>query len=462
MYPKFNLYCVYPQFNHMHSPKYFDWVTDGSGELNFWVDDYIKRQAQSKSCKPDVAMLIEPRTIQPGIYKYVEQHAADFDLIFSHDDKILKLPNAYHIYFLQWYKMYDVPKTKAISMVCSDKAMCEEHKARKYLADILGNKVDHYGLYKGGYKCDYYECRAEYMFEVVVDNNWSGHWLSEKLANPMASKTIPIYLGGKKFPSDIDQEGIIQVNSVDEIPSIVDKILQDPEREYLKRLTHVENNYLTVRRSYQVFEDWFYEFYHKLLDQHCCVSLVSNNCVAGAISHDLELQHCSPTVSLQILPEEYPKFCKFIEDYLKTDLVEYKKEDLSEWHRDCLINMYGEIPDYPLATCGDILIVLRHYNSYEEGRECWNARKIRFNSKQVGFLFYVMDKKYIPYMNEFIEYKLPNSVILTQGFDVSIPVEHYRIDPERQDGFLDIAPNGRRYYEQNFNPVDWVKRIRKR
>ena len=269
MYPKFNFFCYYPQFNYLHAPKYFDWVTDNSGEINFWVDDFIKQQSALKNDKPNVALLIEPRTIQPTIYQYVEEHASDFDLIFSHDEKILKLPNAHYIFFMNWYKMYDVPKTKTISMVCSDKVMCEEHKERQRLADILGDKVDHYGMYKGGYKCDYYECRAEYMFEVVVDNNWSGYWVSEKMANPLASKTIPIYLGGKHLPFILDQEGIIQVNSVDEIPNIVDNILQDPEKEYLRRITHVENNYLTVRREFQVFEDWFYFFYKSLLEE-CC------------------------------------------------------------------------------------------------------------------------------------------------------------------------------------------------
>ena len=267
MYPKFNLFCYYPQFNYMCAPSYFDWVTDGSGVINFFVDDYIQQQPAFKNGKTDVAMLIEPRTIQPIIYEYVEKHAKDFKLIFSHDEQILTLPNAHHIFFMNWYKSYDVPKTKNISMVCSDKVMCNEHKARQRLADMLGDKVDHYGMYKGGRRCDYYECRAEYMFEVVVDNNWSGHWISEKLANPLACKTIPIYLGGRVLPYDLDKEGIIQVNSVNEIPNIVDKILQDPEREYLKMLSHVENNYLTVKRCFHVFEDWFYNYYEKLLIQ---------------------------------------------------------------------------------------------------------------------------------------------------------------------------------------------------
>ena len=59
MYPKFNLYCYYPQFNHMYAPKYFDWVTDGSGVINFWVDDYIMKQPTVCNGRADMAMLAE-------------------------------------------------------------------------------------------------------------------------------------------------------------------------------------------------------------------------------------------------------------------------------------------------------------------------------------------------------------------------------------------------------------------
>ena len=269
MYPKFNFYCYYDQFNHLHAPSYFDWTKDGSGEINFWVDDFIRQRLDIDNGKPNVAMLIEPRTIQPTIYKYIEEHYSDFDVVFSHDIDILRCPNAHPIYFMNWYKTYDVRKTKPISMVCSDKGMCAEHTWRKILASTLADDyptIDHYGKYLGGRYCDYYECRAEYMFEVVVDNNWSGYWLSEKLANPLASKTIPIYLGGKYFPNDVNLDGIIRVDSIDDVPPIVDRILKNPLEEYTLRLGAVNYNYNSIQK-YHVFEDWFYLKYKQLLEE---------------------------------------------------------------------------------------------------------------------------------------------------------------------------------------------------
>ena len=272
MLPIFNLFSNYEQFNHLYAPRYFEWVKDGSGCIDFFGDDYIKIHDKCSSNKnPKVAMLIEPRTIQPKIYDWIEQHYDEFDAVFTHDDDLLlKLDNAEQIYFMNWYKTYNVPKTKAISMVCSDKAMCEEHKLRKKLADKLSNKVDHYGVYKGGRRCSYYECRAEYMFEVVVDNNWFGYWISEKFMNPLASKTIPIYKGAMKgyIPDWVDKDGIIIVDNIDDIPGIVDEILKDPEGEYKKRLEAVEKNYLTVTTNpaLQVFENWLWSEYEGLLE----------------------------------------------------------------------------------------------------------------------------------------------------------------------------------------------------
>lgn len=268
MYPRFNLYSYYDQCNHLYAPKYFDWVKDGTGDINFFVDDYIPQKPNINSDISNVAMLIEPRTIQPTIYEWIENHHEEFDAIFSHDMKILKFKNAHPIYFMNWYKTYNVDKTKLISMVCSDKAMCEEHRMRQHLADTLCTEVDHYGKYLGGRYCDYYECRAEYMFEVVVDNNWEGYWLSEKLANPLASKTIPIYLGGKYFPADIDLTGIVRVDSIDDIPPIVERILQHPADEYYSRIDAVNHNYCAIQK-YQVFENWLYTEYKELLKSLC-------------------------------------------------------------------------------------------------------------------------------------------------------------------------------------------------
>ena len=266
MKPKFNLFSRYPQCNHLHPPTAFEWVTDGSGSIDVFIDWHIIDNGLQIHDKPRIAILVEPRTIQPDTYTWLEKHADDFAYIFTHDERILELfKHAEPIYFMNWYESFDVHKTKNISMVCSDKAMCEEHRRRQELADILGDRVDHYGTYKNSEWSSYKDCRAYYRFEVVIDNNWTGYWCSEKLANPLASKTIPIYLGGKHIPDDIDKNGILFADSIEDIPRIVDEVLENPIRMYLDRYMAVERNYNIIRR-YKVFEDWFYSEYKSLLE----------------------------------------------------------------------------------------------------------------------------------------------------------------------------------------------------
>lgn len=261
---KYNLFSQYPQCNHLHPPTVMEWVHDGSGLVDFFVDDHCRTDIGTG--KRRVAMLIEPRSIQPKMYDWMEYHYNDFDLVFTHDtDILLRCINARPINFMNWYESYDVQKTKDISMVCSGKVMCDEHRKRQEMADILGDKVDHYGDYKTGKWADYYECRAEYRFEVVIDNYWKGFWACEKLANPLASKTVPIYLGGDRLPKDIDPFGVIQVQRIEDIPYVVDLILQHPDRYYLRRLEAIEHNFEAIKK-HKIYEDWLFTEYKTLLE----------------------------------------------------------------------------------------------------------------------------------------------------------------------------------------------------
>ena len=264
MIKKYNLFSQYPQCNHIHEPTVMKWVKDGSGLIDFFVDDHCKTDVGTGKHK--VAMLIEPRSIQPEMYEWMLFNSRNFDIIFTHDLEILKhCVNARPINFMNWYASYDEPKTKDISMVCSDKVMCHEHMERQKMADILGDRVDHYGLYKGGSWADYYECRAEYRFEVVIDNYWQGYWASEKLANALACKTVPIYLGGEHLPRDIDPFGLIQVKYIGDIPFVVDMVLTHPDKYYERRIDAINHNFEAIQK-HKVFEDWLFTEYKTLLE----------------------------------------------------------------------------------------------------------------------------------------------------------------------------------------------------
>lgn len=188
------------------------------------------------------------------------------------------------------------------------------------------------------------------------------------------------------------------------------------------------------------------------------VTIISNNCSGARIQQDMKMQYCSPTIVLQILPEQYPKFCRNIKYYLKEcELVEYK--DFSEDHRKKMEALIDRKVYFPCGLLDDVVVMFQHYKTFEEAKEKWDRRVKRVDFKHMGFLF-VLEK---PYINEAIEFGnsgLKNAVLFTNGFDVDVPIEHHRYDLKEGQEYLGRSPiNGLRNFESGFDRKGWIKKI---
>ena len=189
-------------------------------------------------------------------------------------------------------------------------------------------------------------------------------------------------------------------------------------------------------------------------------TLIANNCIGGSILHDLGLRFNTPTINLQILPREYIKFCKDFRHYMETEITECKQSELSDVHKYDLINMFGHVPvnEFPYGLCDDILICFQHYETFEEAKAAWDRRKARVDYNHIGFIFYIAWEADRHKAMQFYNLGLKHSAIFTERFDVGLP--HYRTDPPEGGHFLDIAPNGKKYYAQSFNPQQFIERIK--
>jgi len=191
------------------------------------------------------------------------------------------------------------------------------------------------------------------------------------------------------------------------------------------------------------------------------LSLISNNCMGGCLLHDFHIKYQSPTVSLQILPEEYCKFCSNIKHYMEAELIECPIENLSEEHKKYLMKMFDNIPGMPYGLVDDVLVCFQHYPTFEAGADMWNRRKARFDPDHMAYIFYVRSDIYMNELMDFVNLGLENSIIFTEDFDVAISMDHCRIDPPEGGHFLDIMPDGTRHFEQFWNPVDWFMKIKR-
>lgn len=178
-------------------------------------------------------------------------------------------------------------------------------------------------------------------------------------------------------------------------------------------------------------------------------SIICNNCAAGAIMHTLGMEFKTPTINLQILPEEFPRFCNHLMYYTNISMREYT--DISARHEKYLNKMFGCVPDMPLGILDDIVVCFQHYNTFVEGRQKWDERSQRIDYQNMGYIFHLRGEEYRSEAETFARLQIPNSLILCEGFDVDGGI---RFDPgEGNNAFS--AVNGQLLITQIYDFKKW-------
>ena len=239
-------------------------------QINFYVDNnvYFLENAD-RHIKNAICLLVEPRAIIPGTYKWVSENWHKFKYVFTFDSEMLKLPNA-KLMLYGWInadvECPDISKTKNISIVASDKAMCEGHINRRRVATELSDRIDTYGKFNGGAYCEDSVYMQGYRFNVAMENYSDGYYFTEKICNCLASRTVPIYWGCPHIGDYFNMDGIIYCNTPEEVIEKVDEVLIDPIGEYEKRRDAIEDNLQRV----QIFRHWstiFLNTYGEMLEE---------------------------------------------------------------------------------------------------------------------------------------------------------------------------------------------------
>jgi len=236
-------------------------------QVNFYVDNnvYFLDNAD-RNVENAICLLVEPRSIIPNTYKWVEENFTKFKYVFTFDSEMLKLPNAKLLIYGQITAEYpDIPKTKNISMVASNKDFCEGHIQRQSVARALSDRIDTYGTFNGGAYCEDEAYLSGYRFNVAMENYSDGHYFTEKICNCLASKTVPIYWGCPNISDYFNKQGIIYCETAYDVFAQVHNILENPEAEYEKRKGAIECNYQLVQK-YRRYADLFLETYGELLE----------------------------------------------------------------------------------------------------------------------------------------------------------------------------------------------------
>ena len=195
--------------------------------LTVYVDESIRNI--NTNCKHNIAMLVEPISVAASLYSWIEQNYNSFDIILTHHKPLLKLNNKFR-YYPSWPRIkmdrhnWIIPeKNKLVSAIFSSKQQTPAQKFRHEIAKQFKDSIDLYGT---GYQFleDKFEGTGNYMFQVVVENIFSGY-VSEKGNDCFACGTIPIYYGNKNSNINdyYDANGFILFETIDELEYLLKK-----------------------------------------------------------------------------------------------------------------------------------------------------------------------------------------------------------------------------------------------
>ncbi len=252
-------------------PKNFSWNREISSTISkytFITEESFLGASHIRRSNA-IAFMIEPACINPESYRYIRQNYSDFVFVLSHDKEFLKqIPNGlYYPFGGCWIEEKDravYPKSKFMSIIASGKKEAPGHRLRHEVIENFAKKynIDVFGR---GYKPvdSKLEALKDYYYTIVIENESSKGWFTEKLIDALACGCIPIYWGAP----DINEYfgGVKGIFNIENIETIL-KMGQSEMIPYYKTNIDTVQKMFENSKKYSCPEDWIFENYPYLFE----------------------------------------------------------------------------------------------------------------------------------------------------------------------------------------------------
>lgn len=260
------------------TPQYIEYVRDrlDFDGVTLFTDAYINDGSvdRVRSCHK-IAWLREPYCLHPDIYEQALGNAHKFDLVLTYYQPYLDMAtdrfapyNNFRFcpYGGTWIDKRDwgiKPKTKLCSMLIGSKMSTRGHTIRHEIADMIereGYPVDFYGV-RGepvGYGQDTkLKVLSDYAFSIVTETCREDNLFTEWLLDCLALGTIPIFWGCPNIDEYFNNEGIIEIDSLNDLATSLEIISVRSPRNHAVSLSAAYWNLMDMQ-AYAVTEDWLY------------------------------------------------------------------------------------------------------------------------------------------------------------------------------------------------------------
>ena len=244
--------------------KHIEWVREGEGEggVTFFTDRFITDPVVDQTPGARIAWLLEPYEYSPSIYRNILEVANKFNAILTYNQELIDaLSNAYRIPFGGcWIKEQDwclYKKTELVSMIASKKKLTAGHLVRHEIAHLCKDNpvLDVYGEINNNYIENKLIGLKNYKFSIVIENDKSTNFFTEKLIDCFLTGVVPIYWGCPNIDQIFDCTGLIQITKVSDFEN---ESWHEQLPEYSQLLPAINNNF-KLAQKYVSMEDWIWE-----------------------------------------------------------------------------------------------------------------------------------------------------------------------------------------------------------
>lgn len=216
----------------------------------FIFDSYGLEDDNCAICPPEKIFFVMGECEQIHIYK--RKFIRQFYNLITAQQIDYKVQNIYKDYYACWFaglkfskkglekrysyddfsKMNPVKKTKLMSVITSNKTMCEGHKERlnfvKEIKDHFGDEIDVFG--RG--ICDFedkWDVLAPYKYHIAIENQQQNYYITEKFHDPYLAFCYPLYYGAPNVDSFYSKESFlsIDIHNVKQSIEQIEVILQN-------------------------------------------------------------------------------------------------------------------------------------------------------------------------------------------------------------------------------------------
>jgi hypothetical protein len=257
------------------NPRYKFYFDDGNEEeFDFWIIwGDIKTKKETIVCPPQNIIYLTDEVIERRYYyqEFIDQFAAVITCRTDLHHKNMLASHELNTWMIQkdydWLTNNDfVPKSKNISIVCSDHTWLAGHKKRfAFVNKLTGHFKDRIDVFGRGINPvnDKFDALAPYKYSIAIENSTIPGYFTEKITDCYLTHTMPVYAGCPDISDYFDAASmlVIDIENFKATVNKIEKLLEeDPYHTLLSLIKKQKMQYLEA-----------YHIFNKLtviLDQH--------------------------------------------------------------------------------------------------------------------------------------------------------------------------------------------------